>query len=539
MSPDPTDSLAGQESHGSGGNPEPAHERTHPQEPPVPLPADASLIRSRFSTRSVEVDSALLGRLESTGAAVTTAPACADLGRDWWPLALHWSTHGEVPALPAAAVRPSAIEQVAEIVQACNEARVPLTVSGGRSGVCGGSVPAYGGVMLDLTDLTGIYRVDAESGTVGVLPGTMGPDLENELRGTYGLTVGHWPQSMALATVGGWIACRGAGQYSTRYGKIEDIVSGLDVVLADGHSVHTAPSSPRAAMGPDLTQLFVGSEGTLGVIVGARLRAHPVPPAERRGAWGLPSFEAGLEVSRRILRRGATPAVLRLYDPVESARTFDVDDAAVLVVLDEADEHLLEATMSIVSEEAGRAGDELPVSLADRWYANRNDVSVLGPLVQAGIVVDTIEIAASWSALPTLYENALRDLMSLDGILAASAHESHAYSDGACLYFTFAGRPPDGAGSDSGKGVASEATLAWMESFYTKAWDAVMGATLACDGAISHHHGIGLNRARYLSRALGSGFGVLATLKSALDPQGILNPGKLALPSTFGEAPWP
>jgi len=221
------------------------------------------------------VDSALLGRLESTGAAVTTAPACADLGRDWWPLALHWSTHGEVPALPAAAVRPSAIEQVAEIVQACNEARVPLTVSGGRSGVCGGSVPAYGGVMLDLTDLTGIYRVDAESGTVGVLPGTMGPDLENELRGTYGLTVGHWPQSMALATVGGWIACRGAGQYSTRYGKIEDMVVGLDVVLADGNVSRRHAEIRR--QGPAWVLADLGSTN------GTRLNGFPLTtPSELR-----------------------------------------------------------------------------------------------------------------------------------------------------------------------------------------------------------------------------------------------------------------
>ena len=159
-----------------------------------------------------------------------------------------------------------------------------------------------------------------------------------------GYTLGHWPQSMDLSTVGGWLACRGAGQYSTRYGKIEDMVIGLEVVLADGRIVHTEGHGPRAATGPNLTQLFVGSEGTLGVITEARLRIHPLPPAQERRAFGFTTFAAGLEACRRILRRGATPAVLRLYDQTESARNFEQPDTNVLVVLDEADPAILAGT---------------------------------------------------------------------------------------------------------------------------------------------------------------------------------------------------
>ena len=129
---------------------------------------------------------------------------------------------------------------------------------------------------------------------------------------------------MDLSTVGGWLACRGAGQYSTRYGKIEDMVIGLEVVLADGRIVHTEGKGPRAATGPNLTQLFVGSEGTLGVITEARLRIHPLPSAQERRAFGFTSFAAGLEACRMILRRGATPAVLRLYDQTESDRNFEL-----------------------------------------------------------------------------------------------------------------------------------------------------------------------------------------------------------------------
>src|SRR6185312_13071338 len=185
------------------------------------------------------------------------------------------------------------------------------------SGVCGASVPVFGGVLLDLTGITGIVGVDETSLLVDVRAGTFGDVFEDELRAEHRVTCGHWPQSMALSTVGGWLACRGAGQLSTRYGKIEDMVVGLDVVLADGRRINTG-GAPRAAVGPDLNQLFVGSEGTLGIITGARLRLHPAPTHERRRAFSFRSFEDGVDAMRRILQRGATPAVLRLYDPAEA-----------------------------------------------------------------------------------------------------------------------------------------------------------------------------------------------------------------------------
>lgn len=477
-----------------------------------------------LSGRTVAVDDELVADLANVCPVHTDVAATAEASRDWWPLSMHWALAGEVPRRAAAVVRPTTTQQVAAVLAACHRRRVPVTPAGGRSGVCGASVPVFGGVVLDLTGLSCIAEVDAVSGLVEVGAGTFGPDLEDTLREQHGLTVGHFPQSFDLATVGGWVACRGAGQYSTRYGKVEDMVAGLEVVLADGRVVCTG-GAPAAATGPDLTQLFVGSEGTLGVITRVWLRAHPRPEAERRSAHGFPTFAAGLEACRRILRRGATPAVLRLYDGPESARSHGGDGTeCTLLVLDEGDPSIVEAAMAVVAEECDRAGARrLTDELVEAWMHHRNDTSALQALTRKGFVVDTMEIAAPWARLPVLYDSVTRAMLEVEHARAATCHLSHSYLDGACLYFTFAATPP----ADQ------------VEPTYVALWDAGQRAVLAGGGNLSHHHGVGLNRARFVPEALGAGLDVLVALKQALDPHGVLNPGKLGLPSPFGSVAWP
>ena len=203
-----------------------------------PLDGDAG---ERFDTGSTGLSPALLATLRATGAEVTDdRTARQEASRDWWPVSIGWAAQGRVTALADVVVRPATLEQVAAVVAACHETRTPITPAGGRSGVNGGSVPVEGGVLLDLTALDRIVSIDETSLTVTVEAGVFGPDLERQLAATgSGYTLGHWPQSMDLSTVGGWLACRGAGQYSTRYGKIEDMVRGLTVVLPDGSTVTT------------------------------------------------------------------------------------------------------------------------------------------------------------------------------------------------------------------------------------------------------------------------------------------------------------
>lgn len=486
-------------------------------QPPVPVAAAPGNVRERWPAEQ-RLSDAQVRRLAAVCPDVSTdAAALVDSATDWWPLALRWARRGEVPALPGAVVRPASIDEVSAVVRVCAEERIGVTVAGGRSGVCGGAIPLHG-IALEMGGLDGITGVDDVSLLVNALAGTRGADLEATLRRDYRLTLGHWPQSIDLSSVGGWVGCRAAGQYSTRYGKIEDIVAGLEVVLADGAIVRTgslAGAGPRSATGPDLTQLFVGSEGILGVVTRARLRAHPLPPVERRAAWGLATFADGVDAIRRTLRRGATPAAVRLYDAEEARRNFN-HDGVLLIALDEGDGAVVDAAMRILAEECTGA-TALSTGPVDHWFETRNDVSALGRVVEMGVVVDTIEVSASWAQLPGLYEQAVQAVRSLEGTLAASAHLSHAYLDGGCLYFTFAG-----IGSDPDDD-------AWAEAYYNSAWGAVMRATFDHHGSISHHHGVGLLRGPYLSRALGEGFDVLRRVKAALDPNGILNPGKLGL----------
>ena len=375
--------------------------------PGAPTPAIAlrdggAAATAHLDAAFVPVPPAVIARLAAISPTITDGDALGEASRDWWPQAMIWALEGQVAARAGAVVSPTSAAEVAAVLAVCDDARVPVTAAAGRSGVCGASVPVHGGVVLDLCGLTGIVDVDTTSLVLDVAPGTFGDHLEHALRTDHGLTLGHWPQSVALSTVGGWLACRSAGQLSTRYGKIEDMVLGLDVALADGRQISTG-GAPRAAVGPDLNQLFVGSEGTLGIITGARLRLHPAPTHERRAAYGFASFAEGIDAMRRILQRGGTPAVLRLYDPAEADRTYKTGDRALLLVLDEGDVAAVDGTMELVAHTCRDAHHE-DVEHVAHWLEHRNDVAALEALISRGYVVDTMEVVGRWRDLPGIYD---------------------------------------------------------------------------------------------------------------------------------------
>ncbi|GAA5620131.1 FAD-binding oxidoreductase [Brucella anthropi] len=465
---------------------------------------------------AVSVDAALVAKLQGVADEVLTAREDLVVNtRDWWARTMVAETGGKPATVDGVFVRVSTVEQVQAVMRLAHEAKVPVTVSAGRSNVTGAALPLRGGIVLDVCNLNRFVGFDADSQIVEVEAGMFGDIFEEMIQRDFGMTMGHWPSSFGISTVGGWIACRGAGQLSTRYGKIEDMVYGMEVVLADG-SLVTVGNYARAAIGPDLQQIFIGSEGTLGIIVKARLKLHRLPDYARAIAYGFKSFAIGLEACRRIMQGGANPAALRLYDELESGVQFGLPESNVLLIADEGAQEMVDAVMAISEKVCAELGDKLDGdTIFEKWLDTRylTGKSAEGFKRSPGFVADTLEMTGCWRDLPAIYDEVVAAINAVPGTLAGSAHQSHAYVDGACLYFSLRGD------------VDVEKRAEW----YRAAWDAANAVLIKYGAALSHHHGVGLLRAPYMKDALGSAFPLLETVKKALDPDNLLNPGKLGL----------
>lgn len=435
--------------------------------------------------------------------------------RDTWVLSQLRDMDGPPAALPAAVVFAESTDDVAFTLRTCREAGVPVVPFGGGSGVCGGVVAPAGSVVLSTVAMTGATHIDTTDRTATFKAGTNGMKAELRVQQD-GLTIGHWPQSIELSTVGGWVATRASGQFSTAYGNIEDMLLDLEAVLPDGSVVRTR-RTPRASAGPDLRQLFLGSEGTLGVITEVTFSLRALPEASRGQAFHFDSLAAGLEAVRVSLGSGWRPPVVRLYDPRESERHFAETcppGRAMLILLHEGASALVDVEKKAVSGICLAAGGvSTDAAAVDHWLEKRNDVPGFGPFLEQGVILDTIEVASTWSRAADVYERAMASLAEVPGILLASAHSSHSYRSGTNLYITFVARP------ESREDMAAT---------YRECWERTIDASLAAGGGIAHHHGIGRVRRDRLEDELGStGVALLRSVKRALDPDGLLNPGVL------------
>jgi len=442
------------------------------------------------------------------------ADSLAAHSRDTWCLSVLRDLRGTLTARPLCVVAPNSVEQVSTLLQYADHERLAVVPFGAGSGVCGGVRPADGAVVIDLRGLNRIVELNETALLARVQAGMMGHTFEAALNDK-GYSMGHFPQSIELSTVGGWVATRAAGQYSTRYGCIEDMLLALEVVLPDGRVLRTRVG-PRAATGPDLRQLFLGSEGTLGVVTELTVRIFPRPQSSVGQSYTFATMHDGLEAIRRIMHAGWRPPVVRLYDGIETARLFadaSSGDNSLLLLISEGPPALTAAESAVCAEICAAAGGA-PVgdSPVQSWLAERNNVPGFETFLQRGYVLDTIEVATTWDHIDDLYQGVIAALQTVEGIVVASGHSSHSYAQGTNVYFTFVARPSDPA--------RAEAT-------YLACWQQAMEATLRCHGTIAHHHGIGRVRLPWMSRELGIGLDVLRTIKRALDPNGIMNPGVL------------
>jgi alkyldihydroxyacetonephosphate synthase len=510
--------------------------------------------------RALERDlSALLG----SGAASCSPPDLWVTSRDCWPRSLLWTKAAVAPHPPDVVAWPASAEEVVRVVRYAAERQIAVVPFGAGSGVCGGTVPVKGGIALDLKRLSGPPAIDLAARTVDVEAGINGQRLE-ELLGAAGATLGHFPSSIYCSTVGGWLAARSAGQLSSRYGKIEDIVLALEAVDGVGDVLRTQ-DVPSA--GPDLVQLLVGSEGTLAILTKARLRCWPAPASRWMRGLRFDSVEAGIVGLRALMRSGLRPAVARLYDPLDTLlaargggdghtnvpeplrwmvegaqeealrlalrapallnRLVDALPKAALLILGfEGEGASGEADAREEGELAvrllgGEGAEDLGPSHGEKWLANRYRISYRqSPLFSAGAFVDTMDVATTWDRLVLLYR-AVREAVAEHAFVMA--HFSHAYLEGCSIYFTLVGL----AGAPAGESDADDLEAA--EGRYDACWKAALSAACDAGATLSHHHGVGLHKQFYLPREHGEGMRQLRALKQAFDPRGILNPGKLLL----------
>lgn len=448
---------------------------------------------------------------------ISTDPAdLAATGRDTWPLLTKEAMAGMPRHQADVVVRATDVDELRTVLTIASSTRTPVTVRALGSSVTGQPVPVRGGIVLDVSHLPAWFTVDEVSSTVTASASQPGGELEDALVAR-GLTLGHSPQSLYRSTVGGWLATLATGQFSSLYGGIEDLVVGYTVLLATGEQIRLS-ASPRAAMGPDLRRLFLGSEGTLAVITEVTLKVFPLPDTEIVDTVALPDVEAGLATLREIAVTGLRPWLVRLYDPDEARHVLrdSTVSTPVLFLGSRGSRRMAPAEFADLRDITARhGGRSLGPDGVTGWLGRRYDFSAVeNRLAEPGGFAETIEVAHTWPHIGALHTELKRALAPLaDEVLA---HFSHLYPQGTSMYLILFGRAVDDA--------AAVAAL-------REIWSTTMEIGLRHGAELSHHHGGGLARSPYTARSLGAAHQLLRTLKTALDPAGILNPGKLGLPA--------
>ncbi|MBW9110092.1 FAD-binding oxidoreductase [Microbacterium ureisolvens] len=434
----------------------------------------------------------------------------------------------EPQTAPDAVVSPSAHDEVAQALRVCADRGIAVVPFGGGTSVVGGVDPVRGAhravVALDLSRTAALLALDEVSLLATFGAGTTGPQAE-ELLGARGFTLGHFPQSFLYASIGGYAATRSSGQASRGYGRFDDLVHALRVATPAGDL--DLGRSPASAAGPDLRELFLGSEGAFGVLTEVTVRIRPVPAATAYRAWSFPDFAAGAAAVRDATQRGIRPTVLRLSDETETrvnaamgGHLTRMRGSLAVATFEGATAAEAEATRdaldAVFRAHGATSRGEDP---ARSWERGRFASPALrDTLMDVGVLAETLETATTWANLPALkgaVAAALTESLAASGTKPiVLCHISHVYPAGASLYFTVVAALTD------------DPETQWM-----RAKDAASRAIVDAHGTITHHHAVGRDHRPYLEAEIGPlGVEVLRAVKSVLDPRGIMNPGALVAP---------
>ena len=413
-------------------------------------------------------------------------------------------------------------EEVSTVMKYMNENHVVSIPVTGRSSVTRGIETSGVEVVVDASDMNEIVKIDEVNMQVTVKCGVPLEYLENVLN-DQGYTTGHYPQSLPMACIGGLVATRSTGQFSTLYGGIEELVTGMEVVMPNGEIIRIK-DVPRRATGPDHKHVFIGSEGTLGFITEITMKMFKFRPDDRwLGSYAVKSMQAGLDIIRKIIVEGYKPATIRLHDKEEGQLSYPEivnEDEAILLFVADGPKQLNELTGKIIDQIAMENGArDLGTKAVEHWLIHRNDVcdsmsDEENEYARAGAIADTCEISANWSAIGKIYDNVTARAKTLfGGNILIGGHSSHSYLTGTNIYFIFMFPVSEGS---------SEA-----EKMYVELLRVIMEETLKLGGSIAHHHGTGRYRAPWMEQEHGSSYQVLQGLKKQFDPNNIMNRGCL------------
>ncbi|MHA1270932.1 MAG: FAD-binding oxidoreductase [Candidatus Helarchaeota archaeon] len=447
-------------------------------------------------------------------------------GRDAFPLKI---MQYRLPSIlegpfPDYIVWVESVDQISKILKLANESKTPVIPYGGGAGVNGGIVPLTGGIVIDLKKLRRI-EINEKSNYVLCQAGVMGQDLENFLN-KKGFTLGHLPSSLTTSTIGGFVANRSAGALSSLYGKIEDMVLDLEVVLPNGDIIHTNRTRvPRKATGPDFNHLFIGSEGVLGIITDVCLSIKRIPDIREFSGFLFPDLSSGFRAVKRILNLGIKPSIIRLYESVEARMVYHIEDIEkgqsyltlafdgyketkdlVKFQKDVCTKICLEEGAKDMGEEGGRI-----------WFEHRLDMYYPNPdYIKMNVLADTIDVITTYDNLENLFYK-MKEAIE-EKRITCMAHWSHFYLEGGSMYMIFVMLEKD---TDKDKRASM---------LYEKAWSNGLKACVENNGSISHHHGLGIFKGQFLEQELGTGtFNLLKGIKKLIDPNNIMNPGKIGL----------
>lgn len=443
---------------------------------------------------------------------------------DWSWMPQMWLDRGLRPGAPDFIVHPASAQEISEILKIANNYRIPVIPWGGGSGTQGGALPVYGGIILDLKRLNRILEINETSLYVTAQAGINGSQLEWALN-EKNLTLPHYPASANCATLGGYLAPRGSGTISTKYGKAEDMVMSMEVVLPKGTIIRTPPV-PNHASGPDFMRLFLGSEGTLGVITEATMRIEQLPEVRLFRAVLFKDIATGLEAGRRMMVQRLNPLVIRMYDPgstaslVKKVLGYELEGAYMIIGFDGWEEIARAQEQRALKILADLQGQDLGREAGERWWNHRYDFYYPPLGLHLPHMYGTVETIGTFDKIETIYHAKKRVLEETfrSWNLNYIGHFSHWFPWGASLYDRFIVEKPPAEAEEALK-------------LHNRIWAVAVRTSLEHGGMLNEHHGIGLKLSRFMRSQYGSAWELLECIKESLDPNGIMNPGKVGFGS--------